>query len=166
TKCSSDTFAERTDTRQHTSAMEIAQAPRRGGCVRNAANATREKDGPTSPLKTDNKQKDNEAVLNRITAMPAPSDNIGAQVSERFLGAGTMVKPRIWYGMPGYATGRSTPVSVFFRLDDGVKIFGLTEKARVEREPNSTLQPCAWYLAEIDDPTLEKIAELVRTAFA
>lgn len=146
--------------------MEIAQTPRRGVCVRYAANAAREKDGPMSPLKTDKTQKDHEAVLNKIAAMPAPYDTIGAQLHETILGAGPKLKPRIWYGMPGYATGRSTPVSVFFRLDDGVMTFGLTEKARVEREPNSTLQPCAWYLAEIDDPTLEKIAELVRTAFA
>ena len=119
-----------------------------------------------SPTKTDKSQKDLNAVVDKIAAMPEPHATIAARLHETILGAGPKLKPRIWYGMPGYATGRSTPVLVFFRLDDGVMTFGLTEKARVEREPGSMLKPCAWYLDEIDDATLKKIAGLVRTAFA
>lgn len=115
--------------------------------------------------KTDKATKDLQAVLERIAAMPEPYATIGARLHETILDAGPKLKPRIWYGMPGYATGRSTPVLVFFRLDDGVMSFGLSEKATVEREPGSTLRPCAWFLDEIDDATLAKVAELVRTAF-
>ncbi|WP_258934227.1 hypothetical protein [Nesterenkonia pannonica] len=67
--------------------------------------------------------------------------------------------------MPGYATGRSTPVVVFFRLDDGVMTLGLSEHAHVERESRTALRPCAWYLDELDDSTVEKVAAVVRTAF-
>ncbi|MCS5478774.1 DUF1801 domain-containing protein [Corynebacterium sp. YIM 101645] len=119
-----------------------------------------------SPRKPDRVQEDLHAVLDRIATMPEPYATIGTRLHETILSAGPRLRPRIWYGMPGYATGRSTPVRVFFRLDDGVMTFGLTEKAHVEPDPDSTLRPCAWYLDEIDDATLEKIAGLVRTAFA
>lgn len=40
---------------------------------------------------------------------------------------------------------------------------GLTEKARLDREPGTTLRPSAWFLEEIDDATLRRVADLVRT---
>lgn len=43
---------------------------------------------------------------------------------------------------------------------------GLTEKARVTREADGTLHPCAWYLEEIDNKTLPKVPDLVNMAFA
>jgi hypothetical protein len=43
---------------------------------------------------------------------------------------------------------------------------GLSEHATVEKEPDTTLRPSAWYLDEIDDATLAKVAGLVRTAFS
>jgi hypothetical protein len=64
------------------------------------------------------------------------------------------------------ATARTAPVLVFFRFDDGVMTFGLSEKATVDRESGSTLRPCAWYLDEIDEATTEKVSGLVRTAFS
>lgn len=117
------------------------------------------------PAKTDKTAKDLQAVVDKIAGMPEPYATIGARLHETILGAGPKLKPRIWYGMPGYATGRSTPVLVFFRLDDGVMTLGVSEKATVEREPGSTLRPCAWTLDELDDATAEKVAELVRIAF-
>lgn len=118
-----------------------------------------------STMKTDKATKDLQAVLDKIASMPEPYARIGARLHETILAAGPKLKPRIWYGMPGYATGRSAPVLVFFRVDDGVMSLGLSEKARVEREPDSTLRPSAWFLDEIDDATLAKVADLVRTAF-
>ncbi|WP_228047246.1 DUF1801 domain-containing protein [Saccharopolyspora montiporae] len=118
-----------------------------------------------STMKTDKTTKDLRAVLDKIAGMPEPYATIGARLHETILSAGPKLKPRIWYGMPGYATGRSAPVLVFFRLDDGVMSFGLSEKATVEREPGSTLRPSAWFLEEIDDATEARVADLVRTAF-
>lgn len=119
-----------------------------------------------STTQQDRTARDLRAVLDKIAEMPEPYAGIGARLHETIVSAGPKLKPRIWYGMPGYATGRSTPVLAFFRLDDGVMTFGLSEKATVERETGSALQPCAWYLDEVDDATLERIAGLVRTAFA
>lgn len=119
-----------------------------------------------STTKTDKATKDLQEVLEKIASWPEPYANIGARLHETILGAGPKLKPRLWYGMPGYATGRSTPVVVFFRLDDGVMSLGLSEKATIEREPDSTLRPSAWFLDDIDDATLTKVAGLVRTAFS
>lgn len=115
--------------------------------------------------KTDKTAKDLQAVVTKIEAMPAPYAAIGTKLHETILSAGPKLKPRLWYGMPGYAVSRSAPVLVFFRLDDGVMTLGLSEKATVEPEPGSTLKPCAWYLDEIDDATLAKVNDLVRMAF-
>ncbi|WP_424464372.1 DUF1801 domain-containing protein [Pseudoclavibacter helvolus] len=119
-----------------------------------------------STTKTDKATKDLQEVVDKIASWPAPYAEIGEKLHATILSAGPKVKPRIWYGMPGYATGRSTPVLVFFRLDDGVMSFGISEKARVEREAGSTLRPSAWFLDEIDNATLEKIGGLVRVAFS
>lgn len=118
-----------------------------------------------SLVKKDKSEKDAQAVAERIAGFPAPYDEIGARLHETIMSAGPKLKPRPWYGMPGYATGRSQPVLVFFRLDDGVMTLGLSEKATVDREAGSVLRPCAWYLDEIDDDSLARVADLVRTAF-
>jgi hypothetical protein len=123
----------------------------------------REREVADVPL-TDRATKDQQAVLDKIAAMPEPYATVGARLHETILGAAPRLKPRIWYGMPGYATGRSTPVLVFFRLDDGVMSLGLSEKAVVEREQGTTLRPSAWFLDDVDDPTLARVADLVRTA--
>jgi hypothetical protein len=116
--------------------------------------------------KTDKATQDLEDVVDKIAGWPEPFATIGARLHETILSAGPKLKPRIWYGMPGYATSRTAPVVVFFRLDDGNMSLGLSEKATVAREPGTTLHPSAWFLTEIDDPTLAKVSELVRTAFS
>lgn len=115
--------------------------------------------------KTDKATKDLQGVEKKIAGFEEPFRTIGARLHETILSAGPTLRPRLWYGMPGYATGRSTPVLVFFRVDDGVMSLGLSEKATVEREDGTTLRPSAWFLDDIDDATLEKITVLVRTAF-
>lgn len=119
-----------------------------------------------STTKPDKAATDLQEVVSKIAEWPEPYATIGTRLHETILHAGPKLKPRIWYGMPGYAIGRSTPVVVFFRLDDGVMSLGLSEKARVEREPGTTLRPSAWYLDEIDDATVQRVAALVRTAFS
>ena len=116
--------------------------------------------------KTGKATKDLRAVVEKIAGFPEPYATIGARLHETILHAGPKLKPRIWYGMPGYAIARSEPVLVFFRLDDGVMSLGLSEKATVHREPDTTLRPSAWFLDELDDATLAKVADLVRVAFS
>ena len=115
---------------------------------------------------TDKTADDLQAVLDKIASWPEPFPAIGAQLHETILRAGPKLKPRLWYGGPGYATGRSTPVMVFFRVDDGVMSLGVSEKAHAEREADSLLKPAAFYVDEVDERTLERVAQLVRAAFA
>ena len=100
---------------------------------------------------TDKAALEAQAVLDKIDSFPEPYREIGRRLHETILHAGPKLKPRLWYGMPGYATGRSTPVLVFFRVDDGVMSFSISEKAHIERDPAATdaLLPCAWVPARV-----------------
>ncbi|MDO9410473.1 hypothetical protein [Patulibacter sp.] len=118
-----------------------------------------------STSKPDKSKQDLDAVLEKIAGWPAPYAEIGARLHETITTAGPRMKPRIWYGAPGYARSRSTPVLIFFRCDDGVMSLGLSAKGAVDREPSTTLRPAAWFLDELDDATVDRIADLVRTAF-
>jgi hypothetical protein len=127
----------------------------------------RERKAPTmSATKTDKATAELHDVLAKIDGFPEPYRDIAQQLHETIITAGPKLKPRLWYGMPGYATGRSAPVLVFFRLDDDVMSIGLSEKATVNREEGSALRPSAWYLDKIDDATVARVAGLVRTAFS
>ena len=77
------------------------------------------------------------------------------------------LKPRLWYGMPGYAKAKNSPVICFFRVDDHDYVtFGLTEKAHLAPDPDSGHQliGSAWFLTELDDPTENRVADIVRSA--
>lgn len=118
-----------------------------------------------STSRTDKTQQDLDAALAKIAGWPEPYARLGTRLHEAITTAVPGVKPRVWYGAPGYALGRSQPVRVFFRCDDGVMSFGLTEKATIEREPSTTLRPSAWFVDDLDDATVEKLVGVVRTAF-
>ena len=105
------------------------------------------------------------AVLEKIPQMFGEDADIGLRMHEIILEAAPKLKPRLWYGMPGYARGRSTPVLVFIRKDDYLT-FGLTEKANllVDESSPDKLIPNAWFLTELDEATEARIAEIVRAA--
>jgi hypothetical protein len=58
-----------------------------------------------STTKPDKAARELHAVLEKIAEMPEPYATIGARLHETILRAGPKLKPRLWYGMPGYATG-------------------------------------------------------------
>ena len=117
--------------------------------------------------KPDKAAQELQAVQDKIASFPEPYRTIAGQIHAAVLAAGPKLKPRLWYGMPGYATGRTAPVLVFFRVDGETVSFGLSEKGRVDREPGAehTLRPSAWFINEFNDATAVKIGELVRMAF-
>lgn len=109
---------------------------------------------------------DAQAVLDKIDALPAFSD-VAARLHEVILAAAPELKPRLWYGMPGYARAKKSPVLCFFRVDDDQFItFGLSEKAHHEIDPNrgDRLMESAWFLRELDGSTEERIASIIRRA--
>ncbi|HSP28567.1 MAG TPA: DUF1801 domain-containing protein [Ilumatobacteraceae bacterium] len=114
------------------------------------------------------KPTDDDAVRDKIAALPAFND-VAARLHEVILEAAPQLQPRLWYGMPGYAMSKKSPVLCFFRVDDDRYVtFGLSEHAHHEPEHGAghQLMGSAWFLAELDEPTEARIAEIVRRAVA
>jgi hypothetical protein len=112
------------------------------------------------------KPTDDAAVRDKIAELPAFA-KVAARLHEVILDAAPQLQPRIWYGMPGYATAKKKPVLCFFRVDDDRYLtFGLTEHAHHEPDPASghQLMGSAWFLTELDEPTESRIADIVRRA--
>ena len=115
-----------------------------------------------------NKPGDDDAVRDKIGELPAFRD-IAARLHEVIVEAAPDLQPRLWYGMPGYATAKKSPVLCFFRVDDDRYVtFGLTEHARHEpdAEAGHQLMGSAWFLTELDEPTEARITDIVRRAVA
>ncbi|MGV0834667.1 DUF1801 domain-containing protein [Mycolicibacterium thermoresistibile] len=106
------------------------------------------------------------AVTDKIAELPAFRD-VAARLHEIIMAAAPDLTPRLWYGMPGYAKSKSSPVLCFFRVDaDDYVSFGLTEKANLapDEDADHKLIGGAWYLTEIDDPTATRLATIVKRA--
>lgn len=103
------------------------------------------------------------AVLARIAEWPEPYRAMGERIHQIVVDTVPELRPRLWYGMPGYA--KSGPVLLFFNVEDRMS-FGLTEKAQIALEEDATDQliESAWFLAALDEPTEKRIAEIVRKA--
>lgn len=103
-------------------------------------------------------------VLDKIDSMDEPERTLVRRVHEVIVTAAPALKPRIWYGMPAYALSASAPALVTLRHDERVN-FALTEKVELVPAggPEGSLMPAAWYLDTLDEPTEERIAEIVRS---
>lgn len=110
-------------------------------------------------------ERNTRAVLDKIAEMPPYVRETMQRMHEIIVAAVPMLKPRIWYGMPGYAKSNSSPVLVFFRNDE-LMTLGLTEKAtlKVAGDKDGLLIPCAWYFEDLDDATEKRVAEIVEAA--
>jgi len=113
------------------------------------------------------KQVDGEsAVREKIAALPAFQD-VATRLHDVIMRSAPELQPRLWYGMPGYATAKSSPVICFFRVDgEDFVTFGLTEKAHHAPDPASghQLMGSAWFLTELDEPTERRVADIVHGA--
>jgi hypothetical protein len=105
------------------------------------------------------------AVLESIARMPEPFRAMGERLHALILRANPSLVPRTWYGMPGYAMSKSSPILCFFRADDYMT-FGLTEKANLAREEGAQHQllASAWFLAGLDDATEAELSDIIRKA--
>ncbi|MCY3917940.1 MAG: DUF1801 domain-containing protein [Chloroflexi bacterium] len=118
------------------------------------------------PSKIADKDADNlAAVLDKIPQMYGEDADLGLRMHNIIMEAAPDLKPRLWYGMPGYAKGASKPVLVFIRKDDYLT-FGLTEKANllIDETAPDKLSASSWFLTELDEATEARIAEIVRAA--
>jgi hypothetical protein len=108
-----------------------------------------------------------EQVLATIDAMDEPVRRVMRRMHEVIVTAAPDLKPRIWYGMPGYAASASSPVLVFFRNDERMSL-GVSEKAAFQPAggEDGLLMPAAWYFEDLDDVTERRVAAIVRAAIA
>lgn len=106
---------------------------------------------------------DEAAVLAKIAGWPEPYRAMGERIHQIIVETVPELRPRLWYGMPGYAKGG--PVLIFFNVED-LMSFGLTEKASISVDEGATdqLVESSWFLAELDEPTEARIAAIVRKA--
>ena len=106
---------------------------------------------------------DTAAVLEKIAKMPEPFRSMSASVHKLILDTVPGIKPRVWYGMPGYALSKSSPVVCYFRADKYFT-FGLTEKANFNFNGNAPkgMSPTAWFLTELTPDIKEKITEVLK----
>lgn len=113
---------------------------------------------------TDKGDKDVAEVKDVIAGM-GDFQAVGSRLHEVIMKAAPDLKPRLWYGMPGYARTKSSPVICFFRADDLVS-FGLTEKANLLPEDGASDQliGSAWFVMGMDKSTETRIADIVRRA--
>ena len=112
-------------------------------------------------------EKNLQKVLDKIAGMDEPARSVMLRMHETIVAAAPELKPRIWYGMPGYATSASSPVLVFFRNDE-LMTLGISERANLVPAggKDGKLIPAAWYFDELDEVTQQRVTEIVRSAVA
>ncbi|MDR5711509.1 DUF1801 domain-containing protein [Nesterenkonia flava] len=117
----------------------------------------------TNPSTKD--EKNLQQVLDKIETMDESVRGIMRRMHEVITAAAPELKPRIWYGMPGYAKSASSPVLVFFRKDE-LMTLGISEKAPLKPagDHDGLLMPAAWYFEDLDEATERRVAEIVRSA--
>lgn len=103
-------------------------------------------------------------VTDKISKMDEPRRSTMQRVHDVIMTAAPTLKPRIWYGMPAYATSASTPALITLRNDERLNL-AITEKApfRAAGGADGQLMPAAWYFETVDDATEKRIAEIVRS---
>lgn len=104
-------------------------------------------------------------VLEKIASMTEPRRSIMQRMHQLIIDAAPELKPRIWYGMPGYALHASSPILVFIRNDE-LMTLGISEKASLQPAGGNDglLMPAAWYFEELDDAAEQRVAEIVQAA--
>lgn len=106
----------------------------------------------------------------KLESFPQPARTIAKRLHEVILSANPSLTPRLWYGMPGYAKNKSSPVLCFFRTpgtDEKYYTFGLTDKATIVREVKASheLMPSAWYIDGVfGKESEEEIVKIVKRA--
>ena len=106
-------------------------------------------------------------VLAKIETFSDMYREIAMRLHELVMKAAPQLRPRLWYGMPGYALKSDGPVVLFFREDKYVS-FGLTENTNLTElgSIDDEMIVSAWYLSKLDAGTESKISDIVRKVVA
>lgn len=106
------------------------------------------------------------AVLEAIAKMPEPFKGFGERIHALVQQVAPDLKPRAFYGMPGYAKGG--PVLCFFRVDEDFMTFGISEKVNLVADEGAPHQliPSSWRFRELDEATEAELAKILRIVAA
>lgn len=109
-------------------------------------------------------EKNLQQVIDKIAEVPEPQRSLMQRVHDVIMATAPELKPRIWYGMPAYASSASTPALVTLRNDERLNL-ALTEKANFVAAGGveGGLMPAAWYFETVDEATENRIAQIVRS---
>ncbi len=103
------------------------------------------------------------AVLAKIAAMPEPYRTMGKRLHEIITASAPNLKPRVWYGMPGY--DKDGKVMCFFRggqvFKERYMTLGFNDNANLDE---GAMWSIAFALKELNTAEEERIAVLVRRA--
>ena len=115
----------------------------------------------------DKHEADAQDVIAKIEKFSDKYRDVGKQLHELIATTAPQLRPRLWYGMPGYALKSDGPVVLFFREDKYVS-FGLTDNSNLMElgQPEEGLVEVAWYLGVLNADVKEKIADIVRKVVA
>ena len=89
-------------------------------------------------------------VLAKIATYADDFRPAAEKLHEAIMQAGETLSPRLWYGMPGYAKTKDSPVLVYFRKDKYIT-FGQTESTHLLFEDDTQSVGAAWFFAEINE---------------
>ena len=106
------------------------------------------------------------AVLAKIAEMPEPDRTMAKRLHAIIKETAPALSPRLWYGMPAYATtGKDGKVVCFFQAAQKFKTryatLGFSDKANLDE---GAMWPTAFALPELTAAGEAKIAALVKKA--
>ena len=106
------------------------------------------------------------AVLAKIAGMPEPDRTMGKRLHAIIKAGAPALSPRLWYGMPAYATaGKDGKVVCFFQAAQKFKTryatFGFSDKANLDE---GNMWPYAYALKGLTAAEEARISELLKKA--
>lgn len=106
-------------------------------------------------------------VLAKIAQFSDKNRPLAERMHQLIMEAAPTLHSRLWYGVPGYAKTKDGAVILFFR-EDKYMTFGFTESVQFLPKAGAVdlLMPCAWFFTDLDNPTEQRITEIVRGAIA
>lgn len=101
------------------------------------------------------------AVLAKIDQYAESGFPEATEIHELIMQANPNLRPRLWYGMPGYARTKDSAVLCFFRKDTLIS-FGITESANIDRlDEGRSFTASVWYITSLDDEAKDMITQIV-----
>ncbi len=109
--------------------------------------------------KTDGKTQ----VLRKINSYKGDNKFLAFDLHKLIMEINPKLKPRLWYGMPGYALSDKKPVLFFINVEKRVT-FGVTEKASgYFKDASDSLLATSWVVTLLSEQAKNEIETILRS---